>query len=759
MDPRMTSSHMDFMRNMSIGTIEHVSAGEVSVSLDGEAPQSTALNSGTPTAFPRINGYLLIPVETGALVGMVSELSVERSSVVTRFAAKNAELVGLPVPSRRLTMLLVGTLVLEVANGEERLRMRRGVFTFPSIGDAVTLPTHDQLRCVVESDDATAVVGLGTAPLAGGAPVKVSPNRLFARHTAVMGNTGSGKSCTVAGLVRWSLDAARRELDEAERVNARFIVVDSNGEYESAFKDRPEDVRLFRVILADGDESTGDGAEAGESDELEETQLRVPTWMWNSEEWAAFTQASAKTQRPLLNEALRGLRSGAHVGAEIGAKVSSFLRGYRTAEKTFLGRLPLEWKVAQDWGRASSNLAQDADAWSSSGQLGAETLVGLEALVTDLETVLGTRSYQSGGDTRYNSPTAVEVETIVNRIGAVLDTLPEGVEPSVETADTPLPFEVAELPDYLDALAKASASGDVSQFISWLTMRIRFMLGDPRLSEIVNPVEEIDLNSWLSTYIGSDEDESTPIVLLDMSLVPSEAVSLVVAVISRMVFEALQRYRRHYGEVLPTVLILEEAHNFIHRDMRDMDSPPAQVCHRVFERIAREGRKFGLGLVLSSQRPSELSPTVLSQCNTFLLHRIVNDRDQQLVRSLVPDNLGGLLHELPSLPTGYAMLLGWAAEVPVLVRINTLPECHRPSSSDPDFWGVWTRALPRVADWGPIVSEWQRGSGENEAGENSSGVVDGDVPTADGFSPVGIELELGDDEEGEQGPSNDSIDF
>ncbi|MGR6743560.1 ATP-binding protein, partial [Aeromonas veronii] len=104
---------------------------------------------------------------------------------------------------------------------------------------------------------------------------------------------------------------------------------------------------------------------------------------------------------------------------------------------------------------------------------------------------------------------------------------------------------------------------------------------------------------------------------------------------------------------------------------------------------AREGRKFGLGLVVSSQRPSELSPTLLAQCNTFLLHRIVNDADQKLVSKLVPDNIGGLLKELPSLPSGQAILLGWAAPIPVLVEMNELPFELRPQSDDPDYWDVW----------------------------------------------------------------------
>jgi DNA helicase HerA-like ATPase len=93
-----------------------------------------------------------------------------------------------------------------------------------------------------------------------------------------------------------------------------------------------------------------------------------------------------------------------------------------------------------------------------------------------------------------------------------------------------------------------------------------------------------------------------------------------------------------------------------------------------------------LGLVLSSQRPSELSQTVLSQCNSFLLHRISNDRDQEIVNRLVPDNLRGLLRELPSLPSQQAILLGWAAELPIMVRMNDLSMENRPHFDDPDYW-------------------------------------------------------------------------
>jgi hypothetical protein len=97
---------------------------------------------------------------------------------------------------------------------------------------------------------------------------------------------------------------------------------------------------------------------------------------------------------------------------------------------------------------------------------------------------------------------------------------------------------------------------------------------------------------------------------------------------------------------------------------------------------------------------------VLAQCNTFLLHRIVNDSDQNLVARLVPDNVGGLLGELPSLPSRQAILLGWATPIPVLVEVTELPDEQRPQSADPDFWGVWTLEKERSVDWAAIAQDW-----------------------------------------------------
>ena len=120
---------------------------------------------------------------------------------------------------------------------------------------------------------------------------------------------------------------------------------------------------------------------------------------------------------------------------------------------------------------------------------------------------------------------------------------------------------------------------------------------------------------------------------------------------------------------------------------------------------------------------------MLSQCNTFPLHRISNDRDQERVQRLVPDNLRGLLRELPSLPSRYALLLGWASELPILVKIDELPAAHRPHSADPDFWNVWSgvdekgRSVERGVDWKNIADLWQLRTAE-DSGEDDRDTED-----------------------------------
>ncbi|MEG2433693.1 MAG: ATP-binding protein, partial [Acinetobacter sp.] len=278
-------------------------------------------------------------------------------------------------------------------------------------------------------------------------------------------------------------------------------------------------------------------------------------------------------------------------------------------------------------------------------------------------------------------------------------------------ADVPREFTGDQLLRSIEAHAEMLG---VSEYVETMLMRIRTMLSDTRMKTITGQAKDVTLSDWLCNYIGENQASNGTATVIDLSLVPAEVIHIVTAVIARMSFEALQRYRKLHNEkkTLPTVLVMEEAHIFIKRYKDDSENQDAAtICAQVFEKIAREGRKFGLGLVLSSQRPSELSPTVLSQCNSFLLHRISNDRDQELIQKMVPDNLRGLLRDLPSLPSSNAVLMGWASELPILVQMNHLPEAHRPKSDDPDFWAVWSGQSERDVNWQEIADDWQQMKG------------------------------------------------
>jgi DNA helicase HerA-like ATPase len=693
----MSQSPLEYTESLRVGTVEFVSPDEIKVSLEVDAPESIALNTGVPRPFPRVNSYVLIRSDEGYLVGQVEWVTIEKSNYPKLRGMKDSGLIDLPYPLRKMSLNPLGTLRKTInTTSEEIYRFRRGVDAFPSVGDGVLLPTQKQLHSIVESGE-NRRVKIGTSTLAGNADVCVDPDRLFGRHLAVLGNTGSGKSCSVAGLIRWSLEAVQQT---GKNPNARFIVLDPNGEYARAFaKDTGKlQARLFKV-----------------NPEQDEKQLLVPLWFWNSAEWCAFTQASERTQKPTLQQALRLRRNKVTPGDYDKPKedLLNYLQGaLSNIDHQISNNAPfasnregIYWGFIEMLKTISSSLSffrQESDELSTP----------ISKIIDYIEDLYNNKCKNEKG---YYKPFVYgDLDIVRNYIESTIQSFGGETETNIPVSeDTPIRFSGKDLLVDLNFLAANSGN---RQLFDFFITRIRTMLADTRMKPIISEAEEINLDQWLTDYIGGNRAENGNITIIDLSLVPPEIVHIVTAVIARMIFEALQRYRKLSNEhkTLPTVLVMEEAHTFVKRYKEDSENQDASsVCCKVFERIAREGRKFGLGLVLSSQRPSELSPTVLSQCNTFLLHRISNDRDQDLVHRFVPDNLRGLLRELPSLPSQNAILLGWASELPLLVRMNDLPKEQQPQSDDPDFWKVWSGEEPRDVNWKDISDDWQRGSSDN----------------------------------------------
>lgn len=681
----MSISPVEHSASLRIGAVEFISPDEIKVGLDLEAPDGIAANAGIPRAFPRINSYVLVATDSGHIVAQVEWIAVERSPFPKRKGFQDDGLVDLPFPLRKMRVNPLGIL----KNIGDTFVFKRGVQGFPSVGEPVLIPTDEQLRAIIESGERRRVK-IGTSPMAANADVCVDPDRVFGRHLAVLGNTGSGKSCSVAGLIQWSIAAANEASNNGVKPpNARFIVLDPNGEYSKAFKGAG---RIFKV---------GDAT----------NPLEVPLWFWNSAEWCSFTQASARAQVPLLKRALRSMRNEEfELTEEVSIRTRRFLSSILISAKQ-------ELSVGSPWGTfpRPKNFFVKICKWLDSVESLKEALEAKDNRLDDLMNSLA--EYKVKREGKYPTYEAAinevsEIVELISRTFVLFGGTDQELLPKSE--DIPTRFSGDVFVSYLEALAQETGN---EQYVEFLLARIRTMLADTRMKEVIGDNIDISLDDWLGKYIGEDKAENGCVTIIDLSLVPSDIVHVITAVVARMTFEALQRYKKLNGKSLPTVLVMEEAHTFIKRYKEDAENQTASsVCCQMFEKISREGRKFGLGLVLSSQRPSELSPTVLSQCNTFLLHRISNDRDQELIHRLVPDNLRGLLRELPLLPSQQAILLGWASELPIMVRMNDLAEHERPHSDDPDFWDVWSRAKERAIDWSVVAKDWQQTSEDGAQG-------------------------------------------
>ena len=205
-------------------------------------------------------------------------------------------------------------------------------------------------------------------------------------------------------------------------------------------------------------------------------------------------------------------------------------------------------------------------------------------------------------------------------------------------------------------------------------------------------------------------------------MLASEVLENVTALIGRLILEFLQRLGEVGGSEargsFPVILVLEEAQNYI-REPRFGDEE--SISRGTFERIAREGRKYGLGLVVASQRPSELSKTVLSQCSSFIVHRLQNPDDLRYFREIVPGLFAPLLDQLPALAPQTALVLGECVRAPALVRIREARPV--PRSRDPKFYARWVEESPPALDVESVCEIWERGAAsvrDSGADENAA---------------------------------------
>ncbi|MDH5388574.1 MAG: ATP-binding protein [Gammaproteobacteria bacterium] len=268
------------------------------------------------------------------------------------------------------------------------------------------------------------------------------------------------------------------------------------------------------------------------------------------------------------------------------------------------------------------------------------------------------------------------------------------------TVDSPVPFDLSELLDNLNAIniemvpgSRVPKQGEFFGKLARMIARLENKLSDRRLGFLFQGGDDVLEFNWLEKLstgvLGStSENGRGGIKIINFSEVPSDILPLIVSLVARVAFSVQQwtpSTLRH-----PVALMCDEAHLYI--PQRSMADAADDISIDIFERIAKEGRKYGISLVVISQRPSEVNKTMLSQCSNFISMRLTNSDDQNVIKKLLPDSLGGFSDILPTLDTGEALVVGDASLLPSRIRIDQ-PN-NKPDSGTVDFWDEWQDDVP-----------------------------------------------------------------
>lgn len=254
---------------------------------------------------------------------------------------------------------------------------------------------------------------------------------------------------------------------------------------------------------------------------------------------------------------------------------------------------------------------------------------------------------------------------------------------------------------------QGSLYGELTNFVN----RLENKINDSRLDFLLSEKsKKISFEDTLIQLIGYKKTKESNVTVIDLSGVPFEVLSITVSLISRILFEYGYFYKRlrnnkdlneKINNDIPVLLVYEEAHKYV----PNSELAKYRSSKKSIERIAKEGRKYGVTLLLASQRPSEISETIFSQCNNFIAMRLTNPNDQGYVRKLLPDTLGSIIDKMPTLKAGEALLIGESVILPSIVQID--PCGTPPSSNDIPYWELWKEEWKNI-NIGEIKAEWYK---------------------------------------------------
>ena len=708
------------MNERRIGKVISVDSFRAYIRLDDDL--KSLYKSGYEDIFEvaRINSYIIIPIGADKIVAMVTSVrAVDETEI-----SKNKEAIFLTKSARYLVASMIGTI-------ENSGTYIQGVYNYPILDNPVWYVTSQDLDNIFDQNkksDSTEInfdedyyLPIGTSPSFSDYKIKINPDKFFGKHSAILGNTGSGKSCTFASIVQSMFDF---EYNGNKIKNAQIIIFDTNGEYKQAFQGTGEslykDLELVNPFHIDKD------------------GMKVPFWFMNFADYDYLFEPTSGTQAPVFKHAL-GL-----------AKNQTQAVSQKKIPQAFLSKLTAiiqecednDFKIKNTIGDGLDDFGVDLAALETDFDV-SKILDALRELLKEKGKLSKPNNFVNGNiSASVLTKSSIKLRDELSKYYSTTNKIEVAKERNI---DLPIYFNFKDLVErYFDeAISEQENSGNrLREFVSTLRLRLQSYLADERIAQplLLNQIEEVPyalakfiafiLGDFCKVYNSQDKDlfttfyqsqlekegieklvENKPsqVTIVDMSLLPYEVLETVTGLIGRLILDFVTRFPESDRGKLPMVLALEEAQNYIPEKNR---GERESIAKRVFERIAREGRKYGISLLVSSQRPSELSKTVLSQCNSFIIHRLQNPEDQKYVRQLVSAANEDILQQLPILPQQHVVIMGDAVRTPVQARMNNAEP--RPNSNNPKFIKNWTADIPDdFPNFKKIAEAWEKGEKYN----------------------------------------------
>ena len=681
-------------QHRTIGRVIRVDNFRVDIKIDEDL--HGAYKSGVNDIYDvaRINSYLIMPVGADRVVALITRVAMKEE---IEFDKKSSN-ITLPTSARYILATMLGTITKEDDDGEKFIQ---GVYNFPALDNPVWYVTEKDLDHIFSNNkdkkdieyEKDFYLPIGTSPIFSNYTVKICPDQFFVKHAAILGNTGSGKSCTFTSIVR---NLFKHDYDGEKLKNAHIVIFDTNGEYKAAFlpdtKGDNNGLKQINAYYYGGDK-----------------QIQVPYWFMNWEDFKQLLKPSEKTQEPVLNRAI-GLAKNEEESIRKNIIPPLLASGIRDIINPDTNALERNTGISDygNWKYKNNNKCQNIGKAIKefNGELG-------EAIVK-----LGSK--ENFNDASKQSPIIEKIKNLFDKYNQSLSRKQITSEANI---DMPTWFSYRQLcTKFIDAAISQESyrNNKVYEYTSTLRLRMNSFLNDKRMAiplmlDDSNEANQNILSHFIAfllgdfnKYFGKKETNSfikeyndrftkeyndviskdittNQVTIVDVSQLPFEVLETVTALLGRLIIEFVSHFCPDQRGDYPIVIVLEEAQNYIAEEKES-------VAKKVFERIAREGRKYGVSLVVCSQRPAELSKTVLSQCNSFIIHRLQNPEDQKYIRGLVSSANADILNQLPIIPQQHAIITGDCVRTPIQVRIDDVSPT--PNSNNPKYIEQWLKGKP-----------------------------------------------------------------